>query len=72
MLISKPQRLTARLPATPCTPEMRERIAQIADQEKVTMADVQRNAFGFFLAQIDSKAVSIDSKIGIQMEIQAS
>jgi len=72
MLISKPQRLTSRLPATPCTPEMRERIAQIADQENVTMADVQRNAFEFFLAQIDSKSVNSDIKTVNEAEAIAS
>lgn len=72
MLISKPPRLTARLPATPCTTEMRERILQIARDEKVTVADVQRNAFEFFLAQIASKTVNSDNKTGNSMEVQTS
>lgn len=62
MLISKPVKLSARLPATPCTPEMRKRITQIADEEKVTVAEVQRNALQLFLSEFDSKTVNGDSK----------
>lgn len=68
MQIIKTPKMNARLPATPCTPEMRESIAQIAERENVKMAEVQRTAIQFFLDQIDSKTVISDSKAEVQRE----
>ncbi len=45
----KPARYTASLPPTPCTEEMKEQILNIAKTEAVSVAQVQRVAFAFFL-----------------------
>lgn len=47
---------TEQLPPTPCTPAMRKSLLQIAEREEISIAEVQRRAFNFFLSQNDSKA----------------
>lgn len=44
----------SQLPATPCTPQMRERVEDIAKLHNMSLADVQRSAMRFFLAEYDS------------------
>ncbi len=41
--------LTKRLPATPCTPEMREAIVEVAEKRSTSVAEIQRAAFSLFL-----------------------
>lgn len=56
MISVKRAGMEAQLPATPCTDEMRKRIVGIAKSQGVSIAQVQRVAYEFFLAQIDSNA----------------
>lgn len=63
--------LTERLPATPCTPEMRERFLSIVDSEGKSIAEMQRTAFSLFLSSFASKADNIDS-VTVKEQEQAS
>lgn len=45
----KPKTLTAFLPATACTPEMREALVKLAEQRAMSLAEVQRAALTLFL-----------------------
>lgn len=47
---TKVKRLVTRLPATPCTEDMRSAFVELAVQRGVALADVQREAFSFFLS----------------------
>lgn len=40
-----------QLPATPCTPEMRESITVLARAKGVSLAEIQRQAFSLFLSE---------------------
>lgn len=55
MVITKKVHFKAFLPATPCTTEMREKIVSLAKKEGASLAEVQRTAFEFFLAEFDKK-----------------
>lgn len=50
------------LPATPCTPEMREELTKVADENNISMAEVLRRAFALFLQGNDSKTIYNDSE----------
>ena len=54
--------LTAQLPATPCTPEMREKVVALSENASVSIAEIQRLALAFFLSQDDSSTKQIVSK----------
>lgn len=54
--------LTARIPATPCTPEMLGRVLEVASEYGVSRAEVVRTALEFFFGEIDNKAISLASK----------
>jgi len=60
MATSKKAELTATLPPTPCTPQMRELIVELAKQRNITIAEIQRQAFSLFLSGSDSKAIRVD------------
>lgn len=47
--IVKTKRFTARLPATPCTQEMRDTVLDAADELGMNIAELQRTALQFFL-----------------------
>lgn len=47
-------RLDALLPATPCTPQMREKMRELAQREGASLAELQRAAFSLFLSQADN------------------
>lgn len=49
------ERYKSRLPATPCTMEMRDSIKKIAQKQGITIAEVQRFALDFFLTEYVSK-----------------
>lgn len=55
----KTERLTARLPVTPCTIDLRESMVQLAKDEGVSLAHLQRYAFEFFLSQHVRKKTDI-------------
>lgn len=55
------KKFTEFLPSTPCTPEMRSQIVEIAGEQGRSVADVQRNAFAFFLQSNYSKTIEINS-----------
>jgi len=50
MATSKKAVLTAQLPPTPCTPQMREKLVEVARQRNITIAEIQRQAFSLFLS----------------------
>lgn len=60
MNITKPATFTTQLPATPCTDEMREKIIEIAQNNGVSIANIQRNAFALFLDSFASKSSTND------------
>jgi hypothetical protein len=60
MATSKRPVLTAQLPPTPCTPEMRETLVTLAKNNNVSIADIQRQAFSLFLRGCDSKTITED------------
>lgn len=53
-------KLVEQLPATPCTEDMRKRIVDIAKSENVSIAQVQRVAYEFFLSRFDGNAIKLD------------
>lgn len=63
MATSKKPVLTAQLPPTPCTPEMRKQLVEFARQNNRTIADIQREAFSLFLSKLDSYAIKFDELI---------
>lgn len=54
------KRLTAFLPSTPCTPEMRESLVEKAKREGKSLADLQRSAIALFLSSSDSITIRKD------------
>lgn len=56
-----PRRLKARLPATPCTPEMRASFEALARENDCDLADIQREAFSFFLRSLDTERTHNDT-----------
>lgn len=56
-VIPKLKMLEARLPATPCTAEMRERVVIAAKESGVTLAEFQRAAIAFFLEKGESQTI---------------
>lgn len=57
------KRMSAQLPPTPCTPEMREQMVMIAGIQGRSIADVQRDAISLFLSISDNKTINNDSLI---------
>jgi hypothetical protein len=53
MAITKRAVFTAWLSATPCTPEMRERVIAIASERNLSVAELQRQAISLFLSSAD-------------------
>jgi hypothetical protein len=56
MATHRPRQLISMLPPTPCTPELREKMVNVAKDGKRSLADVQREAFEFFLDRNSSNA----------------
>lgn len=54
--------LTERLPATPCTPQMRQEMENIARIQGISLADLQRQAVSLFLENFDTKSISHDTE----------
>lgn len=48
-------RFGSELPATPCTPAVREAMEKIADSRNTTLAEIQREAVDLYLSQKVSK-----------------
>ena len=55
------KRLSARLPATPCTQEMRDAMVKLAHENQCDLAELQRAAFSLFLLSPDTKSVTDDT-----------
>jgi hypothetical protein len=51
-----------QLPATPCTPKMRQHILEIAEREGTSIAEIQRKALALFLSKSNSKPIGENSK----------
>jgi len=58
---TKRREFEVQLPATPCKPEMRERLFELARAEGVSVAALQRNAISLFLRENYSKAIENNS-----------
>jgi len=61
MATSKKAVLTAQLPPTPCTPQMREMIVKLSSQRNRTIADIQREAFSLFLSNLDRQSTMFET-----------
>lgn len=53
--------LNARLPATPCTPEMQQAVVDIAIDQGASVAEIMRQAVTLFLRKSDTDTIKIDS-----------
>lgn len=54
--------LVSRLPATPCTPEMRKSMEELAAKQGVSLADIQREAVSLFLRSTDTLCITSDTQ----------
>jgi hypothetical protein len=61
-LATKKAVLTAWLSATPCTPEMREKVVAIASARNESVAEIQRQAISLFLSTADRVSVTNNSE----------
>lgn len=52
----KPQRFTTQLPPVPCTQELRGQVSDFAKLHRVSMAQVQRVALIYFLANYNNSS----------------
>lgn len=64
----KPVRYSARLPATPCTEDMRRSILDLAHSQGVTVAELQRYIFQVFLSENVSIANSLVGQANKEQE----
>lgn len=55
-------RLTKFLPSTPCTPDMRTKMLDLAHERGVSLAEIQREAFSLFLSENYSIAIDYSRK----------
>lgn len=56
---TKKARYLVQLPPTPCTQEMRDQIVEEAERLGVSIAEIQREAYQFFLSTSDRKSIGI-------------
>lgn len=56
------ERYKSRLPATPCTAELRDSIKNVALKQGIPIAELQRFAFRFFLDEYVSKYSNDDNQ----------
>lgn len=56
-MLKRRERLTAQLPPTPCTPEMRRQVEELASKGEMSIAEFQRQVMSLFLAENYSIAV---------------
>jgi hypothetical protein len=57
----KKARYTAQLPPTPCTPEMRQRMIDVAEEKGESVAHLQREAIALFLSENDRNSIINES-----------
>lgn len=62
---TKRRQFLSILPATPCTPEMRDQVITIAESRGVSVAELQRDALSLFLGTNYSNAIEINSQSAI-------
>lgn len=55
---TKKVRYVVQLPPTPCTQEMRDQIVEEAERLGVSIAEIQRAAYQFFLSTSDRKSIN--------------
>ncbi len=67
------QRMTALLPSTPCTQQMRDDLVAMAEREGKSLSQLQRQAVALFLSKNDMKNVTNDADSGTShLQEQAS
>lgn len=71
MATSKRPVLTAQLPPTPCTPEMRKDVVGLAEKQNITIAEIQRQAFALFLRVNDTNCINEETKFTEPQEQRA-
>lgn len=64
-------RLTAQLPAVPCEPDLRERVVELAKNQRRSIAYIQRQALENFLAIFDSNANTEAINSNLESEVSA-
>lgn len=69
--MSRKAKLTAQLPSTPCTPEMREKVVKISDELGISIAEIQRDAISLFLSKLGSKRTINDSNAHKRQGVQS-
>jgi hypothetical protein len=55
--------LRVQLPSTPCTEEMRDAVVSIAEMNNKSIAQVQREAYSFFLKTMYSITIDENSNL---------
>jgi hypothetical protein len=66
-LVTRRKKLTERLPATPCTPAMRDAVFAVAEDQGRSIADIQRDAITLFLRKNGSKTIkNVSTTIEVQ------
>lgn len=67
------RRMSAFLPPTPCTPELRQAVQKFAEDHGRSIADIQRDALSLFLLRDDTDSVnSVIEGVKVQEELQTS
>lgn len=66
------RRMTAWLPATPCHPELRDRLIKVAKDQGKSVSALQREAIILFLERSDSTSDTSDRPIVFEEQEQAS
>ena len=62
-MLTRQKKLTERMPATPCSPEMRAAMEKIARERGIALAELQREAVALFLSKIDTNTTVTGSLV---------
>lgn len=64
MLLSKPDRLSSRIPAVAISPDMEQELKQVSEAYKISVSEIVRQAIAVFLSDIatHSSDLSIQEK----------
>lgn len=56
------RKFSSRLPATPCTPEMRQAVEELALKENCDMSEIHRAALSLFLLKYGTESTNFDTE----------